>query len=131
MSQLRELRVALTVQDFEGVLRLFRDGLGLPLLQEWNNPGGRGVLLQVDKATLELFDQGQAQMVDQIEAGERVSGVVRLALQVDSLEAAAGLFAQAGASLRPAVLTPWNDLNQRLETPEGLQVTLFSSKGEP
>lgn len=125
---LGELRVALTVQDFEGGLRLFRDGLGLQVLQEWNNPAGRGVLLQVDKATLELFDEGQAEMVDQIEAGERVSGVVRLALQVDSLGEAARLFEQVGAKLKPPVLTPWNDHNQRLETPEGLQITLFAPK---
>jgi methylmalonyl-CoA/ethylmalonyl-CoA epimerase len=130
VSQVKELRVALTVHDFDGVLGLLRDGLGLELLQEWSNPGGHGVPLQIEKATLELFDEAQAAWVDQVEAGERVSGTVRLAFQVDSLSQTAPLFEQAGAKARPPVITPWGDQNQRLETPEGLQITLFALPNE-
>jgi catechol 2,3-dioxygenase-like lactoylglutathione lyase family enzyme len=52
-----ELRVALTVTDLDQALRLYRDGLGLPVVKEWASPQGRGYVLAVDHATLELVDQ--------------------------------------------------------------------------
>jgi len=39
-------------------------------------------------ATLEIFDETQAQVIDQIEAGQLVNGKVRFVLQVPDLEAA-------------------------------------------
>jgi lactoylglutathione lyase len=129
MSEVKEFRIALTVRDFDAALRLFRDDLGLKYLDEWSN-GGRGVLLQIERATLELFDEAQAAGIDQLEAGERVSGVLRLALQVDSLAQTAALFEGTGAKIRPPVQTPWGEQNQRLQTPEGLQVTLFEAAKE-
>ncbi|RIH85502.1 VOC family protein [Calidithermus roseus] len=123
---IRELRVALTVQDFDAALHVFRDLLGLETLQEWRNPDGRGAILAVGRATLELFDAAQAASVDHIEAGARLSGVVRLALEVEDLEYAARSFARAGTkAVAQPRLTPWGDRNQRLQTPEGLQITLF------
>ena len=78
-----ELRIALTVDDFDAALAFYRDTLGLEQLEMWNAPGARGVLLDGGRATLELFDEGQAAAVDEIEVGERVAGIVRLALRVD------------------------------------------------
>ena len=34
----RELRGALTVDDLDRVAALYRDGLGLPVVQEWESP---------------------------------------------------------------------------------------------
>ena len=76
---IHELRVALTVDDFEQALAFYRDSLGLPVLDMWVAPGSQGVLLDAGRATLELFDEGQASMVDEIEVGRRVAGRVRLA----------------------------------------------------
>ena len=39
------------------------------------------------RATLELFDEAQAVMVDHLEVGRRVSGKVRIALQVPDADA--------------------------------------------
>ena len=39
------LRVALTVADFDAALRLFRDGFGLPVVQQWTVGEGRGIVL--------------------------------------------------------------------------------------
>lgn len=126
-SRVREFRFAVTVRDFDGVLRLLREGLGLEVVQEWDN-GGRGVLLNLEKATLELFDEPQAEWVDRLEAGERVSGPVRLALEVERLEEAARALQEAGAQVvNQPVLTPWGDHNQRLRAPGGLQITLYEA----
>ena len=78
------------------------------------------------RATLEIFDETQAQTVDQIEAGQRISGQIRFALQVPDLEAAMQRLLAHGALLvHPPVITPWGDRNVRLQDPDGMQITLF------
>jgi|SRR5581483_269819 len=126
-----ELRIALTVDDLDAALALYRDALGLEVLDMWIAPGSRGVLLAAGRATLELFDEGQAAMVDEIEVGRRVAGPVRLALEVDDSEAAAERLQAAGAQrLGGPVVTPWRNVNVRLRAPDGMQLTLFSPAGE-
>src|SRR3954462_8893633 len=73
----KELRVALTVDDLDAALAFYRDPLGLPLLEAWSDDG-RVVLLDAGRATLELLDQTHAAAVDRIEVGRRGAGPVRL-----------------------------------------------------
>jgi methylmalonyl-CoA/ethylmalonyl-CoA epimerase len=80
------------------------------------------------KATLEVFDEKQAQTVDQIEVGRRVSGRVRFALRVPDLEAAMERMSSHGATLvHPPVVTPWGDQNVRFQDPDGMQITLYQA----
>ena len=126
----RQLRIALTVEDWDAAVRLYRDTLGMPELALWQAPGARGMLLDAGRATLELFDEGQAAMVDEVEVGRRVAGPVRLALEVDDSVAAANALVAAGAEqLAEPVTTPWNDRNVRLQAPDGMQLTLFTPAG--
>ncbi len=126
-----ELRVALTTRDYERMVKFYCDGLGLEPAQLWNNGQGQALILDLGHATLEIFDENQAQTVDQIEAGRRVSGQIRFALQVPDLQAAMQRLLAHGAILvHPPVITPWGDYNVRLQDPEGMQITLFQSKGE-
>src|SRR5262249_12532240 len=62
--EVKELRVALTVDDFDRALAFYRDVLGLPMRDMWVSPGSKGAILEIPTATLELFDEGQAAMVD-------------------------------------------------------------------
>jgi catechol 2,3-dioxygenase-like lactoylglutathione lyase family enzyme len=126
-----ELRVALTVDDFEAAVAFYRDALGMQMLEMWNAPGANGVLLEAGRATLELFDAGQAAAIDEIEVGDRVAGPVRLALEVDDSAALAEQLVTAGATrVGGPVVTPWGDRNVRLQTPDGMQLTLFTVSGE-
>ena len=128
MSSAKELRVALTVADFDNALAFYRDALGLEQTADWSSEQGRVVLLEGGRATLELLDEAQAALVDDIEAGSRVSGHVRLALEVpDSEEAAQRLIAAGADQVAPPVTTPWGDRNARLRAPDGLQLTLFTA----
>ena len=128
MGDVRELRVALTVEDFDAALTFYRDALGLEQLADWSSDDGRGVLLDAGRATLELFDEAQAAMVDDLEAGRRISAAVRLAAEVDdSEEAARRLVAAGGSAVAAPVTTPWGDRNARVETPDGMQLTLFTT----
>jgi catechol 2,3-dioxygenase-like lactoylglutathione lyase family enzyme len=122
-----EFRVVLTVPDFDAALAFYRDTLGLEQLADWSGEGGRVVLLDGGHATLELFDERQAESVDRIEAGQRVSGPVRLAVEVTDLDSTLGrLVAAGGEAVAPPVAPPWGGRNARLLTPDGMQLTLFS-----
>lgn len=121
-----ELRVALTTSDYERLVKFYCDGLGIEPAAIWNNDGGRALILDMGKATLELFDETQAQVIDQIEAEKRVSGQIRFALQVPDLKAAMERLLAHGATLvHPPVQTPWGDYNVRIQDPDGMQITLF------
>jgi methylmalonyl-CoA/ethylmalonyl-CoA epimerase len=122
-----EFRVVLTVPDFDEAVAFYRDALGFEQLADWSGEDGRVILLEAGRATIELFDERQAESVDRIEAGRRVSGPVRLAVEVTDLAAAAEQLVTAGAAAEaPAVVPPWGGRNARLRSPDGLQLTLFS-----
>lgn len=125
-----ELRVAITAKEFERLSAFYRQGLGLEPSQEWPQDQGQSLVLDLGRATLEVFDEMQAQTVDQIEVGRRVSGKVRFALEVPDLDAAVErLTAHRAVLVSPPKPTPWGDRIARFEDPEGMQITLYQAGG--
>ena len=126
-SPVRELRFAYTVDHYDEAVRFYRDALGLPVIQEWDQPTGRGAILDAGRATLELLSVDQSELVDRVEVGEVVSGPVRVALEVEDSEQTASALASAGAQrIGGPVVTPWSHKNVRLRAPDGMQLTLFT-----
>ncbi|MGN6378303.1 MAG: VOC family protein [Gaiellales bacterium] len=126
-----ELRVALTVEDFDAAVAFYKDALGLSQIADWSSESGRVVVLEAGRATLELLDEAQARTVDSVEVGRRVSGRVRLALEVGDSEAVAERLIAAGARREASpVTTPWGDHNARVGAPDGLQLTLFTPSAD-
>ena len=82
MQQVRELRLVLTVQDFDAALSFYRDALGLEVEGVWASEGGHVTLLSARHATLELVDKAHATEIDRLEVGHHVAGPVRVAFQV-------------------------------------------------
>jgi RimJ/RimL family protein N-acetyltransferase/catechol 2,3-dioxygenase-like lactoylglutathione lyase family enzyme len=121
-----QLRVALTASDYTRLVEFYCVGLGIEPTETWTNEDGHGVMLELGRATVELFDDGYAAYIDHVEFGERISGPVRLALQVPDVAGAVDRLVRHGATLvHGPVLTPWGDHSARVEAPDGLQVTLF------
>jgi lactoylglutathione lyase len=125
-----ELRVAVTADDYDEALAFYRDVLGLREREAFASEDGRVTILEAGRATLELLDPTHAAFVDEVEAGRRVAGHVRLAFEVDdSAETTRTLEAAGAIVLAEPTRTPWNSLNARLEGPAGLQLTLFTELG--
>jgi catechol 2,3-dioxygenase-like lactoylglutathione lyase family enzyme len=131
MRRVHELRIALTVDDYEQAVQFYRDALGMPERESWDRPDGRGTILEAGTATLELFDARQAASLDAVEVGRRVSGTVRFAIEVDDSPAVAAALVEAGATAEGVVVdTAWGDRNIRVRAPDGMQLTLFTHLGE-
>ena len=127
MDPVNELRVAVTVDDYETALTFYRDALGLTVVESWENEGGSGMILDAGRATFEVLSRSQTEFVDRIEAGGESSGPVRLALEVEDSETTAERLEAAGAErLGGPVVTPWSHRNVRLRAPDGMQLTLFT-----
>jgi len=127
----RQLRLVVTAEDYEQAVRFYRDVLGMGELAVWSSPdGGRVILLDAGRATLEITDPANAAFIDQIEVGRRIAGPIRVGLEVDDARAAAAAAVDGGAELvaEPSE-TPWRSLNARLDAPGGLQLTLFEELG--
>jgi methylmalonyl-CoA/ethylmalonyl-CoA epimerase len=124
--QVLELRVALTTNEYEKLAGFYLDGLGLQPSQVWPEDQGRALVLDLGRATLEVFDEMQANTVDQLEVGRRISDKIRFALQVPDLTAAIERLTAHGAILvHPPVDTPWGDRTVRFQDPDGMQITLY------
>jgi len=125
-----ELRLVLTVQDFDAALALYRDALGLTQIADYSAATGRAVVLSAGAATIELADVRHAAHVDEVEVGQRVAGQVRIAFEVADVRAVTDALTGRGATLIAApTLTPWDSLNARLEAAEGVQLTVFGPAG--
>jgi predicted enzyme related to lactoylglutathione lyase len=127
-----ELRVSITVRDYERLRAFYRDTVGLTETQSWDFHG-HGVVFDVGRATLELIDEEHAAFVDDVEVGrDAATGGIRLALAVTDAAAAAARLADGGAELlADARETPWGDVNARTRPPEGPQLTVFSTSAAP
>jgi predicted enzyme related to lactoylglutathione lyase len=123
----RQLRLVVTAEDYDEAVRFYRDVLGMGELAVWSSPdGGRVILLDGGRATLEITDPANAAFIDQVEVGRRIAGHIRVGLEVDDSRAATAAAVDGGAEVvAEPTETPWRSLNARLEAPGGLQLTLF------
>ena len=122
-----QLRLVVHADDYDEALRFYRDVLGMPEEEAYAGDGGAQVaILGAGRATLELANTAQVEMIDDVEVGRRVAPHLRLALQVPDSAEATRRATEAGATLVAAPTeTPWRSLNTRLEAPGGIQITLF------
>lgn len=129
-KRVRQLRLVVEAEDYEAALRFYRDRLGLTEeLQIHSEEGEYVTILQAGRATLELSNPAQVELIDRVEVGRHVSPHMRAAFEVeDAAKATDDLVEGGGRLVAPPTRTPWNSLNARLEGPAGLQLTLFEER---
>lgn len=121
------LNLVLTTDDYDKTVAFYRDGLGYPVLETWDQIG-HGVMLDIGRATLEIADRTQAAEVDRIETGDVTGAPVRLALRVpDTLAVSEALAGRGAVIVADAVMTPWGHFNRRMIGPDGIPLTLFQT----
>jgi len=131
VSGIKQLRLVVHATDYDEAVRFFRDVLGAPVAEEYAGEGGAHVtILDVGRATLELSNDAQIELIDRVEVGRRVAPPFRVALEVDDCEASTRAAIEGGAEeIAPPTRTPWDSLNSRLAAPADVQLTLFQELG--
>ena len=127
----KQLRLVVHAEDYEGALRFFRDVLGMEEQEAYAGDGGALVsILDAGRATIEIANTAQVEMIDAVEVGRRVAGHFRVALEVEDCTAATGQATAGGAvPVAPPTRTPWSSLNARFDAPGGVHLTLFEELG--
>ncbi len=125
----RETRIVLTTRDFSATKRMLQNGLQLVTEKEWHDENGNGIVLGAGHATIEVLDEADAALTDRVEVGQVTHMPVRLAMHVGDVASASGTLRTHGATaLGEAKPTPWGHFNQRLQTPDGVQMTLYEER---
>ena len=129
----RQLRLVVEATDFDEAVAFYRDALGLEVELDLESDGGAHVvILDAGRATLEISNPAQVELIDTVEVGRRVSPHLRVAFEVDDAMEATDRLTKAGATLIAApTRTPWESLNARLAGPADLQLTLFEELAPP
>lgn len=126
MTEVRQLRLVVTADDYDEAVRFYRDVLGLEEEGAFAAEGGFVTILSAGRATLEITDRRHAEYIDRVEVGRRCAGHIRVAFEVADSAAVTRTLAEAGAAvIAEPVRTPWDSLNSRLDGPAGLQLTIF------
>jgi catechol 2,3-dioxygenase-like lactoylglutathione lyase family enzyme len=122
-----QLRLVVEAADYDKAVRFYRDVLGLPEEVSFEGEDGElGIVLDAGRATLELHNPAQRQLVDDLETDGQPSGHIRVAFEVADAAGTTRQLTDAGAVLVAAPrVTPWQSVNSRMIAPAGLLVTLF------
>jgi len=130
-----QMRLVVETTDYDEALAFYRDALGATEEMVVDGPDGERVtILDVGRATLELSNPAQVDMIDRVEVGRRVSPRLRVAFEVDDAAAVTRVLQDSGATvIAEPTRTPWDSLNARLDAPAGPQITVFQelASGEP
>jgi queuosine precursor transporter len=131
-APVRQMRLVVAVDDYDTAVHFYRDELGLVVEETYDSENGAKVMiLGAGRATLELSNRPQIDLIDKVEVGRTgVSGKYRLAFEVDDSASVTDKLTAAGAELiAPPTVTPWRSLNARLQGPGELQLTIFTELG--
>jgi uncharacterized integral membrane protein (TIGR00697 family) len=129
----RQMRLVVAIDDYEAAVQFYRDELGMVLEETYEGENGAKVMiLGAGRATLELSNRPQIDLIDTVEVGRTgVSGKYRLAFEVSDSASVTNRLVSAGAELiAPPTVTPWRSLNARLQGPGEVQLTIFTELGE-
>jgi queuosine precursor transporter len=131
-TPVHQMRLVVAVDDYDDAVRFYRDELGLVVEETYEGENGaRVMILGSGRATLELSNRPQIDLIDTVEVGRTgVSGKYRLAFEVDDSASVTNRLVSAGAELiAPPTVTPWRSLNARLQGPDEVQLTIFTELG--
>jgi queuosine precursor transporter len=131
-APVRQMRLIVAVDDYDTAVHFYRDELSLVVEETYDSENGAKVMiLGAGRATLELSNRPQIDLIDKVEVGRTgVSGKYRLAFEVGDSASVTDKLTAAGAELIASpTVTPWRSLNARLQGPGEVQLTIFTELG--
>src|SRR3954454_11478289 len=97
-SRVLQMRLVVQTDDYDEAVRFYRVVLGAEEeLQVHGADGEKVTILDVGRATLELSNPAQVEMIDRVEVGRRVSPRLRVAFEVADVEAVNAVLVEGGA----------------------------------
>ena len=111
--------VALATDRFDEVVSFYGEGLGLPSIEGWDRPGGRGRRFDLGSLRLEVLDNArERQPLRLLEPGDRF----HLAIEVEDIEATRN---RLGVEAPAVQATSWGARNFQVRDPDGVPVTFL------
>lgn len=119
-----ELRVLVGTTDYAGTVGFYRDVLGFPVHEVWDDPDGRGTLLRATPGSLiEVIE-------DSPDHPARTPRGVTVAIEVPDVDARHLRLRNAGVTItEPLGDRPWGHRNVGFRDPNGLDLVLFTVVG--
>lgn len=119
-----ELRVLVGTTDYAGTVAFYRDVLGFPVHEVWDDPDGRGTLLRATPDSLiEVIE-------DSPDHPAHAPRGVTIAIEVPDVDARHLRLRNAGATItEPLGDRPWGHRNVGFRDPNGLDLVLFTVVG--
>lgn len=116
-----ELRVLVGTTDYEGTVGFYRDVLGFPVHEIWDDPDGRGTLLRAaGSALIEVIE-------DSPDHPARTPQGVTVSIEVPDVDARHRRLVDAGVTItEPLGDRPWGHRNVGFRDPNGLDLVLFT-----
>ena len=120
-----ELRVLVATTDYVGTVGFYRDVLGFPVHEVWDDPDGRGTLLRaVEAGLIEVVEDSPSHTA-------RPPQGVTVAIEVPDVDARHDRLADAGVTItQPLGDRPWGHRNVGFRDPNGLDLVLFTALGD-
>jgi YD repeat-containing protein len=117
-----EIRVLVGTTDFDGATAFYRDLLGFPIQEHWNDSDGRGTLFRCASAgVIEMFEDSPHH------PAETPRGV-KVAVEVADVDALYDRVRRADIEVAdPLGDRPWGHRNFEIRDPNGLPLVFFAA----
>lgn len=126
-SSIRSLKVVVRCADFAASRAFYTDVLGFPVVEEWQEPRGRGLIASAGGALLEVYAMTAADpRFDPRFRQPVASDKVDLQLETDSVDAWAERLAGRWPFEGPEDL-PWGQRWIKLRDPDGLLIAIYAA----
>lgn len=111
--------VALATDRYDAVVRFYGEGLGLPVVDQWDRPGARGMRFDLGGLRLEILDNGRKEQP--LHLGE-TSDRFHIVVEVDDIDLA---WRRIQVDAPKPQATSWGTRVFRLDDPDGVPVTFL------
>lgn len=116
-----EIRILVGTKDFDGASTFYRDTLGFEVVEQWDDPDGRGTLFRASTdGVVEIVE-------DSPDHPAMPPSGVTVAIEVDDADTMYARVLAAGVEIVEVLgVRPWGHRNFEIRDPNGLSLVFFT-----